>query len=424
MSVTLRSRATECAGARVLAQLASPRLVAGLGLVVSVALACSGDDGGGSGSESGRRKAVDTDGGAGVSGSSGASGSAGSAGSAGAGGASGSSAGTAGTSAGAAGAGCAGADLESDPDNCGTCGAKCEAPNVTTTVCDRGACVIGECAPGYVTSGFDPFEFGCDYQCPVWPYRADDLTCDNIDDDCDRSIDDDCPALKCTLDADCDSVAAGAFPPGCAVGQCVAGTCELVARDDDGDLVGAYCVSPDRRFRVVGSGGDCDDGDPSVRPGAWDGPADPANLRNDACNGIDEDCDGMADSGFVQESPGVLTTCGCTPGTLVPCAGFGGYPVPIGPNGPMGVCDAGAVLACGSDGKLPLRNECSGVSPMAQDLCDRLDEDCNGLVDDVLYMNPTDGRRCIAGELRQPCRAFEPKCPSGFTCEAGYCATE
>ena len=60
-------------------------------------------------------------------------------------------------------------------------------------------------------------------------------------------------------------------------------------RDDDGDGYGALIEEP-VPCELIGDGfaavgGDCDDGDDAVNPG-----------MSEACNGVDDDCDGAADS--------------------------------------------------------------------------------------------------------------------------------
>jgi hypothetical protein len=55
-----------------------------------------------------------------------------------------------------------------------------------------------------------------------------------------------------------------------------------------GDEVETSCTAP---FGTVRAGGDCDDADPAVRPGA-----------DEVCNGLDDDCDGLADDGAEGET--------------------------------------------------------------------------------------------------------------------------
>lgn len=78
-------------------------------------------------------------------------------------------------------------------------------------------------------------------------------------------------AESCRFDADCP-------PAGCEDVRCLGGTCVStgVVADRDGDTFGAGAMC----------GGDCDDFDPGVRPGAFE-----------TCDLRDEDCDGRVDEG-------------------------------------------------------------------------------------------------------------------------------
>jgi hypothetical protein len=115
---------------------------------------------------------------------------------------------------------------------------------------------IDGCVPpdGYVASGGD-----CDDDDPAVSSAAVEA-CDGIDDDCDGAVD--------------EPGADGAIP-------------SWADRDGDGWGDPAdrrdECVVPDGYVPV---GGDCDDGDPAVNPGA------PERVGN----GVDDDCDGVADA--------------------------------------------------------------------------------------------------------------------------------
>jgi hypothetical protein len=80
-----------------------------------------------------------------------------------------------------------GFDTSTDPDNCGTCGNVCTAPDATAVECSGGVCGdVTVCAIGFADLNGDPSD-GCEYGCPVFPPTAE--TCNGIDDDCDGAID-------------------------------------------------------------------------------------------------------------------------------------------------------------------------------------------------------------------------------------------
>jgi hypothetical protein len=116
---------------------------------------------------------------------------------------------------------------------------------------------------------------------------------------------------------------------------------------------------------------DCDDSNADIHPGAAE-----------ACNDIDDDCDGTTDEG-----------CDCRDGSTRPC------------SSDVGECQAGTQTC--ENGQW---GECDGVLPTAEE-CNGLDDDCDGSTDEVCD--------CIAGESR-PCGTDEGECEAGTqTCQAG-----
>jgi len=101
-------------------------------------------------------------------------------------------------------------------------------------------------------------------------------------------------------------------------------------------------------------GGDCDDGSPSAYPGAVE-----------MCNGVDNDCDGVVDSGVDADLDGfdACRDCDDASPTVFP--------------GAVDVCDG-------------LDNDCDGVvDNPSPEVCDGVDNDCNGNVDDVVTAPPS-----------------------------------
>ena len=143
--------------------------------------------------------------------------------------------------------------------------------------------------------------------------------CDGVDNDCDGLTDEDAAGVP--LEEVCYSGASGTQ----GTGQCVAGlrTCEGVAG-------WSVCVG-------------------EVVPSA------------ELCNGLDDDCDGVADNAWVDGSLGPVLGLPCVAG-LGECSALGTY---VCPAGGAGAADCGAISADPID-----------------EVCDGLDNDCDGLTDE------------------------------------------
>ena len=153
------------------------------------------------------------------------------------------------------------------------------------------------------------------------------------------------------------------------------GVFELALADLDGDGFGAgqfVAVNCDQLGQgFTTQGGDCDDADASVFPGA-----------EEVCDGVDQDCDGAADNGLE-----------VTVFTDADGDGFGSTPFQIGCSEEV---PAGASAL---DGDCDDAN--ASVFPGAVEVCDSLDNDCDGQVDEELFVelfNDLDGDGFGAGE--------------------------
>ena len=135
---------------------------------------------------------------------------------------------------------------------------------------------------------------------------------------------------------------------------------------------------------------DCDDGNAAINPGA-----------TEVCDGVDNDCDGEIDED--------VTT------TWYQDADGDGF----------GDSDVTADACEKPSGYVPTGNDCDDdeaeAFPGNTEVCDGIDNDCDGEVDEDEDMCEPP-KACIACGCRDPCTMGE--CPAGFTCVDGYCVPE
>ena len=282
-----------------------------------------------------------------------------------------------------------------------------------------GACSGGrQCQPSGLT--------GCDAKSPTAE------VCNGLDDNCDGATDEAGASLCTTFWKDSDKDGFGNSPATGGENQCLCKALDLFSStsptdcDDTNNLVkpsaaeicdgidndcngktdetcdedkDGYCdataviVGKTKACKYVGA--DCDDGNPKIHPG-----------QPEICgNNIDDDCDGYTDSGATDavgcnlfyedgDKDGVGTfnsQCLCAPAGI--------FTATIG-----GDCD---------DTK-------ANVSPVAVEVCDALDNDCNGIIDDpgaqgcVMAFKDADGdgygdpatKACVCG-LAMPYNTFK-----------------
>jgi MYXO-CTERM domain-containing protein len=123
--------------------------------------------------------------------------------------------------------------------------------------------------------------------------------------------------------------------------------------------------------------------------------------QTEVCNGIDDDCDGIVDDG---NFPQTDTPCLC-PGLTQDQAG-------------VGICKAGKLKCMGALGFV-----CVGcVLPTATEVCNGMDNDCNGQVDTT--GNCPNGYACKDGACTLQCSGGEFPCPLGYKCVNAYCVPQ
>ncbi len=181
-----------------------------------------------------------------------------------------------------------------------------------------------------------PYGGDCDDDNPARYPGAPEI-CNGADDDCDGIIDDGIPTSPYWFDFDGDG--------------------------RGGSFAGQFCADPGSGY--VQLPGDCNDGSPDIYSGA-----------PEICDGMDNDCDGLVDEGLAT-TPYWFDTDG---------DGFGGF-------------FYGSLCADPGPGTSTIAGDCNdgdaGSFPGAAEVCDGLDNDCDGIVDEGLARTPywfdTDG---------------------------------
>jgi hypothetical protein len=276
-----------------------------------------------------------------------------------------------------------GIDKDNDPNNCGSCGHQCTAVHATAT-CSLGVCgydttcaggtdpncVNGcDCDTGTATGSLSGKCFadiggavnGCQYQCPVFPVHATEDLCNNLDDNCDGQIDEGNPQGGTTCVPD----------PSWAIGA--PSTCT----DGIGTCVGGKIVC-----------------------GGYTGPV------AEKCDGKDNNCDGTVDDGFdLQNDPNHCGGVDPATGLCKVCS----FPHAVAKctSGTCGIayCLTGFVDLDGNPAN-GCEYACTKTGP---EVCDGVDNDCDGIIDNPSKLTPPAGLCATRGA----CAGTTPTCEAG-----------
>ena len=229
-----------------------------------------------------------------------------------------------------------GFDLKSDTAHCGKCNNSCVLPGAMTA-CYDGGCVFRGCAAGFkdldldLKTGWFAGSNGC--ECTLSALKKE--ICDNLDNDCNGTVDDLYKAGT-KVDLTTDKSHCGACNNSCllpnAVVDCVSSKCTFTG------CTGGY-INADK---VSTNGCECL----------------PSSPTTEVCDGVDNDCDGNLD----KTSGGVALTQTCYTGTS-------------GTSGKGNCKDGNQTCSNG------FWTTCKGEINPKREYCDGVDTDCDGAKD-------------------------------------------
>jgi len=314
--------------------------------------------------------------------------------------------------------GCA-EDCTNGLDDDGNGRADCDDPKCCV---DQACAAAPQCCPDADGDGYWSPACGgddCDDRPGAGEVTHPDATeiCDGIDNDCDGQVDEDTSCHDDDGDGftedggDCDDGNPAIWPGAPESCDGADDDCDGTADDhspcwdDDGDCYceTAPCAGSANSACATVQGGDCQDADAAVRPGATEIPT----------NGIDDDCDGSVDAGTDDPDGDGYTGAGGDCGEGDPTTYPGAPELPDGVDNDCdgqvdegtatadddgdGFCEGADLNGDGSpdcaDGSTP--GDCNDldatIHPGGVEIADGVDDDCNGQVDENSFDTDDDG---------------------------------
>ncbi len=343
-------------------------------------------------------------------------------------------------------------NLTSNSKHCGSCNNACSFPNATGS-CVTGKCTIGSCSTGY--KDLDGLaNTGCEYKCPKWPPDTTD-GCDGLDSDCDGTVDEDFASKACGSGVG--QCVQGKTTCQSGYSKCTGGTgpskelCNNKDDDCDGSTDENFNKLSDPRYcggctacslmnalakcvNGVCAIAACKNGYVDLDKKASTGCEYGCTITGlEICDGKDNDCDGKTDGNdpsMIKPTGNYCATAGACKGSKVTCKGSDGWICSYSSDAELRTCktsaDCGGYAFC-------VAGVCPGILAAEETLCDGKDNDCDGVADESFknkgkacaesgkqgICQGTGAYACATSKKTTECKITKPgKKPSNELCDA------